>query len=357
MKKLFIILFLFSSIVWGQIQNPGFEDGTTHWTGDTHLSISSETTKKHGGSKSLDCTFDSQTQAQCDLRSDLITGISGNTSYTVSAWFYDNDAAGRANLVIEWYDKDNAYISTSYYQTYTTDQDSWQKLEYTVTSPADAASCKVGSRFYDVSNNWDGNCTIYVDDFDGSPSPLPVELSSFTAKVNNGKVELKWQTATEVNNYGFQVERANGDSDWEKIGFVEGHGNSNSPKSYSFTDVVNGSGKYSYRLKQIDVDGSFEYSNVVEVTVTTANKFELLQNYPNPFNPTTTLRFTLAKETPVNITVYNYLGQKVVQVLNKTLSAGTHTVNFNASKLAGGVYFYRMRAGNFSSTKKMILLK
>ncbi len=208
----------------------------------------------------------------------------------------------------------------------------------------------------------------YVSD---SSLPLPVELMSFTINVSGNEVLLNWQTATEVNNYGFEVQRqavSNENSEWETIGFVEGAGNSNSPKSYSFTDNVSASGKYSYRLKQIDLDGTFEYSDVVEVNIGTPVKFELSQNYPNPFNPSTTISYSIpsviarseaTKQSVVNVTlaVYNALGQKVATLVNKAQAAGNYTVQFDARDLPSGVYFYTLHAGDFVATKKMILMK
>ena len=195
-----------------------------------------------------------------------------------------------------------------------------------------------------------------------SQAPLPVELTSFTANVLDNAVVLDWQTATEVNNYGFEIQRkilnqVQNDSQWNKIGFVNGHGNSNSPKSYSFTDNSAISGKYSYRLKQIDIDGKYEYSNVVEVTISAPDKFELLQNYPNPFNPTTQISFALPFAAKVNLSVFNMLGQKVEELANHTFEAGVHSVQFNAASYSSGIYFYKLTSENFLQIKKMMLLK
>ncbi len=197
---------------------------------------------------------------------------------------------------------------------------------------------------------------------------LPVELSSFSASVIGNAVKLNWKTETEVNNYGFDVERYALSAErqaWEKIGFVNGNGNSNSPKSYSFEDKSVLSGKYSYRLKQIDNDGQFEYSKTIEVDLAAPKKFELSQNYPNPFNPTTTIRFSLPDAslnpsqggTLVKLTVYNVLGQQVAVLVNDILEAGVHTINFNASELNSGIYIYKLEAGSFVQTRKMTLIK
>ncbi len=199
--------------------------------------------------------------------------------------------------------------------------------------------------------------------YDNSGS-TPVELTSFSAKAKNGIVKLNWTTATEVNNYGFQVERekAKGESEWENIGFVEGHGNSNSPKEYSFTDENPPSGNLKYRLKQIDIDGNFEYSEIVEIQTSAPSKFELFQNYPNPFNPTTTINYAVpAVETrhalSLQLIVYDILGRKVATLVNKKQAPGNYSVQFDASKLSSGIYFYRLSAGDFIATKKMILMK
>jgi hypothetical protein len=175
-------------------------------------------------------------------------------------------------------------------------------------------------------------------------------------------VKLNWRTETEINNYGFEVERKVGSllstvSNYEKVGFVNGNGNSNSPKSYSYEDKNVPSGKYSYRLKQIDNDGQFEYSKAIEVDLGAPKIFELSQNYPNPFNPTTTIRFSLPEASTVKLTIYNILGQEIRTLLNEYKEAGIHTLNFDASELNSGIYVYKLEAGNFVQTRKMTLVK
>ena len=189
-------------------------------------------------------------------------------------------------------------------------------------------------------------------------SNLPVELVSFTGYAENGKVYLRWTTATETNNYGFQVERKKekGESVWDNIGFVEGHGNSNSPKEYSFADNLAESGKYYYRLKLIDTDGTFEYSSIIE-TENNIMIYSLSQNHPNPFNPTTEISYSIPRETFVELKVYDLLGKEVASLVNKEKPAGNYKVSFNAGYLSSGIYFYTLRAGKYIETKKMILLK
>jgi hypothetical protein len=206
-------------------------------------------------------------------------------------------------------------------------------------------------------------------------TPLPVELSLFSASVSDQTVELIWETVTEVDNYGFEIERkitsdasaslsinensAEGESgNWNLIRFIEGHGNSNSPKYYSFTDSkLDGSGKYLYRLKQIDIDGEFEYSNVVEAVLKVPSDFVLNQNYPNPFNPSTTIKFTLHEDSPLKLSVFDIIGKEVVELLDENMSAGYHSVNFDGSSFNSGIYFYRLETDKTTEIKKMMLIK
>ena len=205
---------------------------------------------------------------------------------------------------------------------------------------------------------------MYVDNyyFDAVPPPIiPVELTSFTALVNDNDVTLNWSTATELNNQGFDVERNSGNG-FDKIGFVAGFGTSTEIHTYSYVDGSLKEGSYTYRLKQVDFDGTFEYSDVVEVDIIVPDVFALEQNYPNPFNPSTTIKFSLAADSKVSLTVFDVLGQEVANLISGNLAAGSHEINFNASNVNSGVYFYRIDATavdgtNFSSVKKMILTK
>jgi photosystem II stability/assembly factor-like uncharacterized protein len=204
-----------------------------------------------------------------------------------------------------------------------------------------------------------------------SNSPLPVELASFTASTNGIQVILNWHTATEVNNYGFEVERRMDNSDqpnqetsgqvtvdsWTKIGFVKGAGTSNALKEYSYLDAANTAGNYVYRLKQIDADGTFKYSQSVEVTVQAPEQYLLDQNYPNPFNPTTAIHYQVPVASPVTLKVYNVLGEEVAMLVNEKKEAGSYTATFNGSTLSSGVYFFKISADRFSSIRKMILMK
>ncbi len=213
-----------------------------------------------------------------------------------------------------------------------------------------------GDKVYDSNNSQNYVATINID------SGLPVELIAFKALTSKSIIKLKWQTATEVNNYGFEVQRADENrNNWEKIGFVAGNGNSNSPKQYTFVDNTVTSGKYFYRLKQIDIDGSFKYSNVIEVNLNLPDKFELKQNYPNPFNPATIIKYTIPKSQQVQLTVYDVLGKEVATLVNEKQQAGLYKVLFNAESINGGlpsgIYIYKLQAGSYVQTRKMLLMK
>jgi hypothetical protein len=194
------------------------------------------------------------------------------------------------------------------------------------------------------------------------PGFVPVELTSFAASVTGNTVNLTWTTGSEINNMGFNVERKSADGEWKNIGFVPGYGTIAEQKHYSFTDVKLENGSYSYRLKQVDFDGTFEYSNVVEVDIDVPVQFALQQNYPNPFNPSTKISFSLAADSKVLLKIFNILGQEVMTLVNSNISSGNHSIEFDGSELNSGVYLYKLDATgidgtSFSSIKKMILTK
>jgi len=190
---------------------------------------------------------------------------------------------------------------------------------------------------------------------------IPVEMTSFTASVTETDVTLSWVTASETNNQGFEVERNDGDG-FRKIGYVPGFGTTTETRSYSYTDGGLSEGTYSYRLKQIDFNGTHEYSEVVEVEIIVPHVYSLVQNYPNPFNPSTNIIFSLAVDSKVNLKVFDVLGQEVATLINRDLTAGVHNYDFNATGINSGVYFYRIEAtgingAEFVEVKKMILAK
>jgi len=208
--------------------------------------------------------------------------------------------------------------------------------------------------------------TIADAPLSGVNAPLPVVLNSFTATIKLNNVELKWMTDSEINNTGFDVERAvymvQAIGNWEKIGFVKGKGTVNTATTYSFTDSKLNSGKYKYRVKQIDNNGNYEYHNLNStIEINTPKNYELSQNYPNPFNPTTKIDFSLPFDSKVSLIIYDLTGREVKTLVNETRTAGYHTMEFNASSLSSGTYFYRLIANvnskDFISTKKFVLVK
>ena len=186
---------------------------------------------------------------------------------------------------------------------------------------------------------------------------VPVELVSFSANYFNGKVELQWITSSETNNYGFEIERRDYNSSYQTIGFVSGNGSSTNRITYNFTDDNLGSSRYLYRLKQIDLDGSFEYSNEVEVLVAELNDFKLFQNYPNPFNPVTNLRFFVPEEGNVKISLYDILGKEIKTLLDDEITAGSYDLKIDGSGLSSGTYFVKMQTKNGQQIIKISLLK
>ncbi len=187
---------------------------------------------------------------------------------------------------------------------------------------------------------------------------VPVELASFNASASGNTVSLNWATASELNNSGFQIERQAENSVWENAGFVEGHGTISSTQYYSFIDGNLKQGKYSYRLKQIDYNGSSKYYELGETIETgVISNFELSQNYPNPFNPVTVISWQLPVSSHVTLKVYDLLGKEAAVLVNGEKQAGSYQTEFNATSLPSGTYFYTIQAGNFVQTKKMILLK
>ncbi|MCX6163504.1 MAG: T9SS type A sorting domain-containing protein [Ignavibacteriae bacterium] len=198
----------------------------------------------------------------------------------------------------------------------------------------------------------------------GEAGSLPVHLQSLYSTVSGRNVTISWVTTSENNNTGFEVLRTSVDKNGTEgnyltQGFVKGNGTTTQQKSYNFTDKNLSTGKYKYRLKQIDNNGNYEYfelNGFVEIGL--PNKYSVSQNYPNPFNPTTKIDFELPADSKITMVIFDISGKEVAKVLNNEFkNAGYHTADFNASKLSSGIYFYRLTADNFSVTKKMMLIK
>jgi hypothetical protein len=224
---------------------------------------------------------------------------------------------------------------------------------------------KMGDYFDMVSDN-NGASLAWAATFNGEQDVyysyiadttiIPVELVSFSASVAANIVTLNWSTATELNNQGFEIERNSNITDWRTIGFRDGKGTTTEPQTYSYLDENLSTGISQYRLKQIDFNGDFEYSDIVEIEIA-PSVFSLSQNYPNPFNPSTAINYQLPANSFVTLKIYDVLGNQVAALVNEQKPAGVYEVEFNASEFGSGVYFYRLQAGIFVETKKMVLLR
>jgi len=224
-------------------------------------------------------------------------------------------------------------------------------------------SLGIDSLIYDHGDDPGLGTVIHTHD-----NALPVELTNFSASAKGRVVDLVWHTATEVNNYGFEIERrplpspplsGEGNKGWGRIGFVQGMGTTNSPHTYLYKDETSSAGTYAYRLKQIDRDGRFEYSGTVEVaTMLNPGDYTLSQNYPNPFNPSTKIRFTLATDDFVQVKVFDILGEEVESLFSGVAKAGVlNVMEFDGSGRSSGVYFYTLTTKNRHDLRKMLLVK
>ncbi|MFA6469862.1 MAG: LamG-like jellyroll fold domain-containing protein [Bacteroidota bacterium] len=331
----------------------------------TQLSFTTGTTNLGTVSMTMTNDFDNAvdlTATKIDVAPNSATGITGtalsdqywvmnsfgtpgtfaaNLTFTVPSTFTNNGAASASNYTL--------------YHRSANDDGNW-------TAVVNGATSITGTTLTFNGVNSFSQFTI------GTEEELPVELTSFTVIANNRNTELNWRTATEVNNYGFEIERTvvshqSSVISWSKLGFVEGSGTTNSPKQYSYIDKNINAGKYLYRLKQIDRDGKFSFSQAVEVAVNGAPKeFALEQNYPNPFNPTTTIEYNLVKvqnldKVPVTLKIYDVIGREVATLVNEVKEAGSYSTTFDASTLSSGIYFARLQSGNNVQLKKMTLLK
>jgi hypothetical protein len=235
-------------------------------------------------------------------------------------------------------------------------QSTWLHETIDISAYADQ---QITLRFYfrtDGSQTFDG---WYVDNVKVSvySGIIPVELVSFTSSIINNSVNLNWITATELNNSGFEIEKSIDNVNWNKLGFVNGNGTSTEVHNYTFSDQNPFIGTSFYRLKQIDFDGTTEYSNIVEVVYGAVSEFALEQNYPNPFNPSTKINYSIKEKSNVELKIFDLLGGEVATLVNEEKSPGNYEVFFDASKLSSGVYLYTIKSGSFVQTRKMLLMK
>jgi hypothetical protein len=279
-----------------------------------------------------------------------ITGGGGGGTVVPFTW-----AVGQWNQVVVIVDLDAATPLAEYWIG-TNPSNFTQIATWDWTNGGTKANRVAANDFFGAT----ANDEMYMDNYyfsDVMPAIIPVELTSFAANVNNGVVELNWETATEVNNQGFEVERRTEATEYRTIGYVAGAGTVTEPRSYSYTDITAENGINFYRLKQVDFNGTYSFSNEVEVDVTAPLTFNLEQNYPNPFNPSTNIRYSVPESGNVKLAVYNVVGEEVAVLVNGYTEAGQFDVSFDASNLPSGVYLYKLQSANSVQTKKMMLLK
>ena len=271
----------------------------------------------------------------------------------ISIGVYQVSETSDQNLIIEGWDGSKKLYTKSFLNI-----NSWQTLNLNFD--------KINKVIIKLSSSSSTSLTDFnFDNFSFEKIPLPVELTSFSATCGEEYINLDWQTATEINNFGFEVERLKDEKinrlndKWEKIGFIKGHGTSTISINYSFQDnsAVNGT-NYKYRMKQIDENGEYNYSDEIEVTANfTPKSFNLSQNYPNPFNPSTNIQFAITSNQFVSLKIYDIVGHEIATLVNEKKLPGKYEVQFNAASLPSGVYIYKLSTDGYSSIKKMILLK
>ncbi|MDH3268347.1 MAG: T9SS type A sorting domain-containing protein [Ignavibacteria bacterium] len=307
--------------------------------------------------------------------------INDDPGISAYQWFGTMSVAPTGRIDVIWLDtRDNpgTNISALYYSNSMDGGTTWSTNErlsdYFDPHVGWPQQQKMGDYFHMVSDNnganlawaatFNGEQDVYYS-YIADTTIVPVELLSFSASVAANVVTLSWSTVTELNNHGFEIERSSdksnlpdGEAGWRVIGFKVGKGTTSEQQQYTYSDILSDveSFKLYYRLKQVDFNGSFEYSNIIEVEIA-PSVFSLSQNYPNPFNPATIIKYQLPINNFVSINLYDVLGNEVATLVNEEKPAGSYEVEFNASEMGSGVYFYTLRAGEFVQSKKMLLLK
>jgi len=328
--------------------------------------------RSHSNYAGIVCTSSSDIVSVNNLSINTVTGYALNANNSgLNSDYNDYYNGGNSNLILH---NSTIYgnVSDFYNATGLDEHSNSHPVNFVSTSDLHLTGSSIGD------TNLAGISTSFVtDDIDGNPRnpvhpykgadepdvPLPIELSSFTATVNRRDVNLIWTTASETNNSGFEIERRIVNEGiprvWEKVGFVRGSGTTFTPTNYSFKDEGLSTGKYNYRLKQIDLNGNYEYYDLRnEVVIGIKVEYKLSQNYPNPFNPTTKINYELTDDGIVNIKLYDLSGKEIRTILNEAKTAGYYSLEFNAEGLSSGVYIYRMEVdGILKDSKQMILLK
>jgi hypothetical protein len=373
------------SITYGIGPNPGGLGGQTSiavdtsggpYHGNVYLLCSVE---RYSNPDPLDVMFVRSTNGGVNWSSPIkVNDDPGTSAYQ---WFGTMSVAPNGRIDVIWLDtRDNpgTYLSALYYSNSTDGGSTWSQNErlsdYFDPHIGWPQQDKMGD-YFDMVSASNGAHLSWAATFNGEQDVyyshitdttiVPVELISFSASVVANVVTLDWSTGTELNNHGFEIERSSdktnlpgGKAGWRTIGFREGKGTTSEPQQYSYSDILSdiASSKLYYRLKQVDFNGSFEYSDIVEVEIA-PTVFSLSQNYPNPFNPVTIIKYQLPINNFVSIKIYDVLGNEVATLVNEEKPAGEYEIEFDGSRLPSGVYFYKLKAGEFISTKKMLLLK
>jgi len=321
----------------------------------------------------LDVMFTRSTNGGVNWSSPIkVNDDPGTSAYQ---WFGTMSVAPNGRIDVIWLDtRDNpgTYLSALYYSNSKDGGATWsvnEKLsDYFDPHLGWPQQNKMGDYFHLVSDSnganlawaatFNGEQDVYYSYITDTTGTVPVELLSFSASAVANAVTLVWSTASELNNHGFEIERSLENNNWSTIGFREGKGTTSELQQYSYSDILLDitSTKLYYRLKQVNYDGSFEYSDIVEIEIA-PSEFSLSQNYPNPFNPITVISYQLAVNSSVTLKVFDVLGNEVATLVNEEKPAGEYEIEFDASEIGSGVYFYILRAGEFVQSKKMLLLK
>jgi len=369
------------SITFGGGPNPGGLLGQTWiavdtsggpYHGNVYLLCSVD---RNSSSDPADVMFARSTDGGVSWSSPIkINDDSGTSAYQ---WFGTMSVAPNGRIDVVWLDtRDNtgSNISALYFSNSSDGGETWsqnEKLSDFFDSHLGWPNQQKMGDYFDMVSDINGAQLAWAATFNGEQDVyysyisdstiVPVELLSFSSSVAANVVTLNWSTATELNNHGFEIERSSDKAIWRTIGFREGNGTTSEPQQYSYPDELSGiaSAKLYYRLKQIDFNGSFEYfPNAFGIEVEIApSVFSLSQNYPNPFNPTTIIKYAMSSKQYASLKVYDVLGNEVATLVNKEKEAGIYEVEFNATGITSGIYFYKLQAGNFVETKKMIILK
>jgi hypothetical protein len=285
--------------------------------------------------------------------SGLLTG-SGVDKISLARYYsVSNAATSNCTVTLPWGSDDGVSDLTNITAVYGANSSFWISNSRSGSTTGNASSGTVTGIFNSISG-----ADFTLGNKTGGTNPLPVEMNSFTAIAQMMSAQLKWSTAAEINNYGFEIERRqSAESNWQKVGFVAGAGTSNSTHEYSFSDNDVPAGSFVYRLKQMDNNGSFKYSQEIQVMIEVPKIFSLNQNYPNPFNPNTTIEYSVPQQSLATVKVFDLLGREISVLVNEKKNAGRYSVQWEASQFASGIYFYTLQAGEYRNTKRMSLIK